>query len=64
VRIEILDPAGHRVTTLTDGFFSGGSQTVRWNGTDAGGRLAPSGLYFCRYQAAGESETQKLMLIR
>jgi hypothetical protein len=64
VKLEILDPAGHRVVTLGDGFFSGGSKTVLWNGTDAAGRPAPSGLYFCRYQTAGQSETQKLMLIR
>jgi FlgD Ig-like domain len=64
VKLEILDPAGHWVATLADAFMPGGSRTVRWNGTNASGRLAPSGLYFCRYQSAGSSETQKLMLIR
>ena len=64
VKLEILDPAGQRVATLADGFFPGGGQIVRWNGADRAGRPAPSGLYFCRYQTAGDSETQKLMLIR
>jgi len=64
VRLEVFDAAGHRVTTLADGFMGGGSQVVRWSGRDADGRQANSGLYFCRYQADGAAETAKLMLIR
>ncbi|MFI5372980.1 MAG: T9SS type A sorting domain-containing protein, partial [Candidatus Eisenbacteria bacterium] len=64
VKLEIFDPAGHRVATLADGFMTGGTQLARWSGTDASGRVAGAGVYFCRYQAAGESATRKLMLIR
>lgn len=64
VKLEIFDPAGHRVATLAEGFMTGGTQLAHWSGTDASGRAATSGIYFCRYQAAGVSETRKLMLIR
>ena len=64
VRLDVFDPAGHRVATLADGFMSGGPQLARWAGTDAAGHPATSGMYFCRYEVDGALETQKLLLIR
>ena len=64
VKLEVFDVAGHRVTTLADGRWAGGSQSIVWNGRDGAGRMAGPGLYFCRYRTDGVAETRKLMRIR
>ena len=60
----MFDAAGRRVATLVDGLVTGGTHSVRWAGTDESGRAVQSGLYLCRLQAAGATETLKLMLLR
>jgi hypothetical protein len=64
VRLDVLDASGRRVTTLLDGPSSGGTQSVQWTGIDDAGRVVKSGLYLCRLEAAGRSETLKLMVLR
>jgi hypothetical protein len=41
-----------------------GWRTVAFDGRDDGGRLLPSGVYFCRVTAAGASVTRKIVLAR
>jgi len=41
-----------------------GSQRVLWTGADDAGRPVNSGVYLCRLEAAGQSSTLKLMLMR
>jgi hypothetical protein len=64
VTLAVFDASGRRIATLLDGIVAGGRQSVRWTGTDDTGRAVKSGLYLCRLQATGSSQTLKLMLLR
>lgn len=61
-RIDVYDVAGRLVTTLLDSPMSAGPQRVAWNGRDRYGRPASSGVYFCRLNAPGLSQTNKMVL--
>jgi hypothetical protein len=63
-KLEVFDAAGRRVATLVDGMVPGGTQRARWMGIDDSGRAVKPGLYLCRLQSAGVTETLKLMLLR
>ncbi len=64
VSLRIYDASGRLVRTLIDGHRGGGNQTVIWNGLDDGGRLVGDGVYLYRLDAAGVSETRKMVLVR
>jgi hypothetical protein len=64
VSLAVFDVNGRRVRTLKDGWASGGPHTARWDGRDAQGRPAASGVYFCRLQVSGASESRKMVLVR
>lgn len=64
VRLSVYDLAGRRVAVLTDAWMAAGEHRVVWEGRDAQGHLAASGLYLVRLDAAQESATRKLMLVR
>jgi hypothetical protein len=64
VRIDVYDVAGRLVTTLMDGTRPGGNHTVEWNGSDASGRTAASGVYFYRLVAGRFEQTKKMILLR
>jgi len=64
VRIDVYDVAGRLVTTLTDGARPGGSHNVEWNGSDASGRTAASGVYFYRLVAGKFEQMKKMILLR
>lgn len=59
VDLSVFDVNGRRVATLVSGTSAPGTHEVIF---DAGG--LPSGLYLYRLQAAGQSATRKLMLIK
>lgn len=62
--LRIFDSAGRMRVDLERGFRSAGRHTVSWRGTDAGGALLPSGVYFCRLQAGSLTQTRRLLLAR
>lgn len=64
VRLAIYDAAGRLVRVLVEGERPAGSHTARWDGTDALGRAAGSGVYFARLTAAGEAAIRPLVLAR
>jgi len=65
VRLEIFDLAGHRVSTLVDGFRTGAAQSIVWDGRRSDGSEAAPGVYLCRLTAAGgTTETRKLLRVR
>jgi Zn-dependent metalloprotease len=64
VRIGVYDVAGREVTVLADRSFDGGTHLLRWDGQDAGGHAAASGIYYLRMQAAGFSSTRTVVLTR
>jgi flagellar hook assembly protein FlgD len=58
--VVVYDVQGKTVKTLVDGTLPAGTHTITWDGTgDAGNRMA-SGIYFCRVNAGGISETAKI----
>jgi hypothetical protein len=64
VEVGIYDVRGQLVHTLASGVLAGGRHELTWRGQDNAGRSLASGVYFCRMQAGGATQTQKLVLAR
>jgi flagellar hook assembly protein FlgD len=64
VRLEVFNVLGQRVVTLADEYMTAGSHTLEWNGTDANGQQAASGVYFYRLQTEASTLTKKMLLAR
>ena len=64
VRLEVFNLLGQSVTILADGWNPEGPNTVTWDGTDAQGRHAASGVYFYRLLTDNEIVTRKMVLLR
>ncbi len=64
VRLSVHDIQGRHVATLLDGFVEAGEHTVEWNGMSDSGHSAGSGIYFIHYQAAGVSQSYKVVLTK
>ena len=64
VSLAVYDAGGRAVRHLADGNYAAGMHQVRWDGRDANGRLAASGLYFVRLASAGTVVIQKAVLAR
>ena len=56
--------AGREVRVLQDGPRAAGRHTVRWDGTDGGGRPVASGTYFARLTVDGVSTVKSMALVR
>jgi hypothetical protein len=63
-RLSVVDVTGRAVDVLFDGIMPAGALTLRWDGRDAAGRPASSGVYFFRLETSGGSETTKGALLR
>ena len=63
VRLEVFNVLGQQVATLVDGQQGAGAYVARWDGTDAAGRAAASGVYFYRLTVAGTHWTGKMVLV-
>lgn len=63
-RLEIFDTAGRCVQTLLAGNLEAGRHELVWNGSLAEGGQAPSGLYYYRLSANGESQTRKMLMLK
>lgn len=64
VDLAIYDPAGRVVRTLLRGPVGPGQHSVVWTGDNDAGRPAPSGVYYYRLQASGETHERSLILLR
>ena len=64
VELQIVDLRGRRVRRLVAGRFDTGVHRFRWDGKDGQGRDAPSGVYFCRLLHGGQTQQQRLVLVR
>jgi len=62
--IRILDPTGREVARLLDETRPAGSYRVQWDGTDAAGRPAASGVYIYRIQSGSHSTMGRMLLLR
>jgi len=59
VRLTIFNLLGQEVARLADGRQVAGSHTISWDAADL-----PSGIYLCRMEAEGFTQTRKLMLLK
>ena len=65
VRLEVYDVSGRLVAKLVNGARLGaGTHDVEWNGRDASGRTAASGIYVYRLAAGRETISRKMVLLR
>ena len=62
--VRIYDVSGRLVRTVDDSFREAGPHEVRWNGRNRSGDAVASGVYFVRLEAAGDSKTRKVVLLR
>jgi lysophospholipase L1-like esterase len=62
VRLRIYDINGRTVRILVNGPQPPGCYEATWDGVADGGEQAASGTYFCRFEAPGVLETQKLLI--
>jgi hypothetical protein len=63
VRLRVFDVAGRLMRTLKDGWMSPGEHSAVWDQRDNAGRVVSAGLYFIRFETAGASLGQKVILI-
>lgn len=64
VRIRIYDVGGRLVRTLVDDEVDPGAYDARWDGRDADGRRAASGVYFARMVSGGDVLESRMTLVR
>jgi hypothetical protein len=64
IRLDVFNVLGQRVATLFDGNADAGEHTVTWEAKNSTGQSVSSGVYFYRLEAAGFSQTRKMMLLR
>jgi hypothetical protein len=64
VTVRIYSLCGELVTTLLDGEVAPGPNVVIWNGTDACGARAGSGVYLCRVTGFGQKVSRMLTVVR
>ncbi len=64
VRLAIYDVSGREVRTLLDATQPAGSHLAVWDGRNARGEPAASGVYFYRLRAGDFVETKKMVLLK
>ncbi len=64
VEIHVLNILGRRVKTIYSGAQTIGRYYATWNGDSDDGSTLPTGVYFVRLQAAGESRVIKVLLLK
>lgn len=62
--ITTYDVRGKEIIILEHGRRAAGNYEVLWNGVDQSGHAVSAGVYFCRLQAGGYSETIKMVYLR
>ena len=64
VRLSIFDTSGRLVRVLVDENKIPGSHAVSWDGRDDDGQPLASGVYFHRFEAAGEARVGKMVILK
>lgn len=64
VKLEIFDVSGRRIICLNDEDLAEGSHMVVWDGKNARGEPAGSGIYFYRLCTGKHSISKKMVLLR
>jgi hypothetical protein len=61
VKLSVYDITGKTINTLINGNLNEGVHKVMWNGTDASGQDAQSGMYFYRLETEAQVVTSKML---
>lgn len=65
VDLRVYDMSGRLVKVLAGGIREeAGLHEVDWRGLDESGQRVPSGIYFYRLTAAGDSKTRRMVLVK
>jgi len=64
VDLAVYDLQGRRVRTVASGSYAAGSHEAIWLGDDGQGRRLPSGVYFARLEADGQTLTRRIALVK
>jgi flagellar hook assembly protein FlgD len=64
VRLAVYNVNGQMIRILANGPMQAGARDVTWDGRDAAGRAAASGIYFYRLDAGRFTQTRKMILLR
>jgi hypothetical protein len=64
VKITVFDLLGKEIVTLVNEPRPAGIYSVQWNGSDAAGRQAASGIYFYRIQAGDRTDIRKMTKLK
>jgi predicted GH43/DUF377 family glycosyl hydrolase len=64
IRIEIFNSLGQQVKTLVSLNQNPGHYEIVWDGTNDQGEKLGTGIYLCKMQGDGFSETTKLLLVK
>jgi len=62
--LEIFDLQGDQVMRLGAGHFASGTHIITWDGRDMNGNDVASGVYLARLMNRGESQIQRITLLR
>jgi len=64
VRLRVYDVRGKLVRTLVDGALAAGEHAVVWDGRDAGGRAAASGVYLYRLETGRQALSGRMLMLK
>ena len=64
VSVEVFDAAGRRVRAIDMGRVRAGAARLTFDGRDDRAHALPSGVYFYRVHAGGETVTKKMVIAR
>ncbi len=64
LRVDVYNARGQIVRTLASESVSRGAYPLSWDGCDATGRIAASGIYFVRAQTGKTLATRRVLMIR
>ncbi len=64
VSLVVYDVTGRTITKLVDSELSAGYHQTIWNGMDNAGSPVATGVYFCKMDAEGHSQTIKMLMMK
>ena len=64
MEVTVYDAIGRRLRTLVEDTRDAGWYTVRWDGRDARGRRAATGIYFIRLVTPEQRLVRKALLLQ
>jgi hypothetical protein len=62
--LSLYNVTGSWVCLLTSGPYGAGRKRIVWNGKDEKGQIVPSGTYFLKLEALGQSAVQRVVVVR